>query len=96
MAPEKRYCVFRIVNEARKEIFLAATTRSIFDAIADIRRSRPRALRDWDLTDITMFESLEFDLTENAARAFVEARVRKGAQRGYCYILDLGFGGRKG
>lgn len=95
MAREKLYCVFRIVNEVRKEIFLAASTRPIFEAIADIRLARPRALQAWNLTDITKFESLEFNLKEADAQAFVEARVKRGTQRGYRYILDLEFGGRK-
>lgn len=89
MARSRRYCVFRIVNEARKEIFLVATSQPIFRAIARIREHRPLDLQGWDLEDISRFESLEFNLSREAALDFVKARVERGTSRGYRYILDL-------
>jgi hypothetical protein len=95
MASRRPYNVFRIVNEARKEIFLAATTQSVVRAIAAIRDRRPAELAGWELDDISAFESLDFDLTREAAVAFMEARISRGKDRGYRYIVawpdsDLG------
>lgn len=91
MARHAHYCVFRVVNEARKEIYLVATSRPIFDAIVGLRDERPRAIKDWDLDDIAKFESLEFNLSKDAAMEFVNARVNSGTRRGYRYILALEF-----
>ena len=87
--PKRRYCVFRLVNEAKREVLLVATTRSIFEAIGAIHRSRPPAIRDWDVSDIAKFESLEFNLSKKAAADFVEARRASGSRRGYRYIVDF-------
>lgn len=89
MTRQRRYCVFRIVNDERKEIYLVATSKSIFEAISAIHRSRPHAIRDWDISDIAKFESLEFNLTKDAADHFVQARVANGLRRGYRYVLDV-------
>lgn len=44
MAHHPHYRVFRIVNGVRKEIYLVATSQSIFDAIAALPDERPLVL----------------------------------------------------
>ncbi len=58
----------------------------MFETIAKFRERRPESLQEWDLDDISNFRSLEFDLSERAARDYVDRYVASPLPKGWRFL----------
>ena len=85
--PEQRgYTVFEIVNEKRREIYVGTTRDPIFQMVDAIRRQRPESIMDWDLDDMKPIRSIEFNMGEKDAHAFVENYVKTSEADGSHFL----------
>ncbi len=71
MADLLKVTVFEALNLPRREIFVAATTRSMNELIADWKAHPPAELR-WRPAESIDFRSLEFDMNAEEAVAFIK------------------------
>lgn len=85
----QRATVFEAANSQRREIYVAWTFLPIFDATARLGEHPPSVIAHWrpEREQISL-RSLEFDLTEEEARAFVARYVAKPPQEGWKYIVE--------
>lgn len=80
--------VFEAVNEQLKEIYVTWTSLPIFEAMAEIGRRPPAAIAHWrPERERISFRSLEFDLTEAAARALIARRSARRPADGWKYLV---------
>lgn len=81
--------IFEAVNTELKEIYVARTSKQIFEAIADLGKRLPPAISHWrpDRHQIN-FRSLEFKLSAEAARAFIVRHTARPWPEGWKYIVD--------
>lgn len=87
--PKRSITVFEAVNEDLKEVYVTWTSRPIFEAMSDLGKEPPKILSHWKTTRHRVtFRSLEFDLSEELARAFIARHASKQLQSGWRYILD--------
>jgi hypothetical protein len=73
---EPRYTVFEAANENTREIFVGMTAAPMFEAERALRAAPPAAIKHWDFNDVRDFRSVEFDLSEENARQFIEGYAR--------------------
>ena len=76
MAEQRGYTVFEIVNEKCREIYVGATRVPISQMTEALRRRRPDSIRHWNLDEVEPVRSIELDMSEKDARAFVENYVK--------------------
>ena len=84
---DKRYAIFEVVNEKRREIYVGATAEPIFQTIDLLRQRRPESIKDWNLDDVLAVRSVEFNLDEKRAQAFVEKYVQTGSPSGWRFLI---------
>lgn len=87
-AGKERLTVYEIVNERRREVFVGATDRPIFELAAAFQRKLPAELADWDVKDCTAIRSVEFDLSPEKAQAFIEAYSKSGIPPGWRFMAQ--------
>lgn len=63
--------VFEVVNETLGEVYVGTTRGTMAELIESFRRERPKALAHWRREHRLNFRSIEFDLPQQAADAFV-------------------------
>lgn len=83
-----KYSVFEVVNERRRQIFVAVTNLPIFATAKVLRDNPPAAIADWREADVTTLRSIEFGLSEGQARKFVDGYVRSALPPGWSFVRD--------
>jgi hypothetical protein len=86
VAEQRGYIIFEIANEKRHEIYVGATRDPIFQMEEALRRQRPASIKDWDIDDLKPIRSIEFNVSENDARAFIENYVKTGVPDGWKFL----------
>ncbi len=79
--------VFEVINEKRREIFVAATDKPIFMLAQQLREAPPKAIAGWKATDVTSLRSIEFGLSESDARSFIATHVKSALPPGWSFVL---------
>lgn len=78
MAPDRHVIVFEAANADLKEVYVAWTSRPIFQAMAELDARRPSVITHWHPQHQNIaFRSLEFNLPEDEAQAFITRLVAK-------------------
>lgn len=81
--------VFEAVNERLKEVYVTWTRLSIFEAMAEIGKRPAAPIAHWrPERESVSFRTLEFDLTEAAARELIARHVAKPPPSGWKYLTD--------
>lgn len=87
--PKRLFTVFEAANEDLQEIYVTLTRVSIVEAMLEFGVEPPPALGHWKMAQHRIkFQSLEFDLTEAAARSFAAWYVSKRPPSGWKFVLD--------
>ena len=86
MPDQRGYTVFEIVNEKRLEIYVGVTRDPIAQMIETIRRRRPDSIRHWNLDEAGAVRSIESDMGEKDARAFIENYVKTSVADGWRFL----------
>jgi hypothetical protein len=87
--PRRRFTVFEAANADLREIYLTATAKAIFEAMADFARDLPPVIAHWKPEGQHIeFRSLEFDLTDDEAQSFIKRRLAKAAPADWKYLLE--------
>lgn len=81
----KNYTVFELVNERLREIYVAHTDGPVFGVVADLRRVAAPSIGHWNFDEVRPVRSIEFGLTEEDARKFVENYIRGDLPEGWRY-----------
>ena len=74
------------MNETRQEIYVGATRDPIFKMADSLRRRRPESIENWDLDDMKSIRSIEFNMSEKDARAFIENYVKTGLSKSWKFL----------
>ena len=69
---ERNYTVFEVINERRREIYVAKTDKAMFELVLELRRRLPPGIAAWRQEDITAIRSVEFSLTSEDADFFIK------------------------
>jgi hypothetical protein len=81
--------VFEAVNNDLKEIYVASTTKQIFEAMSDLGKQLPAAISHWRPKGHSInFRSLEFHMSAEAARAFIARHTARPWPEGWKYIVE--------
>ncbi len=82
------FTVFEAVNNDLKEIFVTATKKPIFEAMAELGKNPPPLISHWrtDREQIN-FRSLEFDLSREEADEFIKRHTAKPWPAGWSYVV---------
>ena len=86
MAEQRGYTGFEIVNEKCREIYVGATRDPISQMPEALRRRRPDSIRHWNLDEVEPVRSIELDMSEKDARAFVENYVKTSVADGWRFL----------
>ena len=86
MPDQGGYTVFEIVNDKRQEIYVGATRDPIFQMADALGRRRPQSINDWDLADMKPIRSIEFNLSEKDAQAFIENYIKTGLSKSWKFL----------
>lgn len=86
MPHERRYTVFEASNADLKEVYVTATSRSIFEAMANLTKKPPRAIAHWEPEHRVSHRSLEFSLSKSEADHFIERYVGKRLPDGWRFV----------
>ena len=81
--------IFEAVNNDPKEIYVTATPKPIFEAMADLGKRLPSVIAHWhpDRHQIN-FRSLEFDQSREAADSFIKRYTARPWPAGWKYLVD--------
>ncbi|MDO8757634.1 MAG: hypothetical protein Q7J64_06470 [Elusimicrobiota bacterium] len=89
MAPDRHVIVFEAANDDLKEVYVAWTSRPIFQAKAELDARPPSVITHWHPQHQNIaFRSLEFNLPEVEAQAFITRLVAKHLSDGRKYVTD--------
>ena len=85
------FTVFEIVNLELKEIYVGATRRAIHELARRLHLETHEPIKHWDLREAEPIRSIEFDLKESDARAFIVNYVKTNLPEGWRFLhLDPG------
>jgi hypothetical protein len=86
MAEADDYTVFEIVNAPLKEIYVGATRRAIHELAGRLHHEPHEPIRHWDLREAAPVRSIEFDLNESDAHAFIRNYVKTELPKGWRFL----------
>lgn len=81
--------VFEAVNNDLKEIYVTATPKPIFQAVAELGKRLPSVISHWrpDRHQIN-FRSLEFHQSREQADSFIKRHAARPWPAGWKYLVD--------
>lgn len=84
-----QFTVLEAVNTGRREVYVFMTPRPIYAEMARMAARPPEAVAHW-LVDVEHvdFRSLEFGLSEEAARSYIEDQLSRPLGAGWRYVFD--------
>ena len=86
MAEQPGYVVFEIVNEKRREIYVGATRDPIFQMTDALRRQPPHSIQHWNFEEVGAVRSIEFNMGEKDARAFIANYIQTGLSKDWKFL----------
>lgn len=82
------FTIFEVSNETRREIYVGMTDLPMFQATQLLRASPPRCLAHWRGEEPHAARSIEFDLSREDARRFIDHYVKTALPPGWRFLRE--------
>jgi len=83
----KPFTVFELINDRLREIYVASTDGPVFGVFESFKKRRAPAIAHWNFHDVRQPRSVEFGLSQEEARTFIDGYVHNAIPEGWKYLI---------